>query len=98
MSQRFRALPLALTLLTCSSVLRSEATLPASLDLQAVRAIPVQHDGRWPPLDTLACDLVETVTGDAHYRGRDPVRWLLARLDSTIRTCRRDMEIRFKEK
>ena len=51
---------------------------PAGLDWTAVRAIPVQHDGRWPPLDTLARDMVESVTGDAFYQGRDAVGWLLA--------------------
>ena len=52
--------------------------MPASLDLEQIRAIPVQHDGRWPPLDTLARDIVETVTGDAHFGGHDPVLSLLA--------------------
>ena len=52
--------------------------LPRSLDLEVVRAITVQHDGRWPPLDTLARDVVESVTGRADYLGRDPVLWLLA--------------------
>ncbi len=54
------------------------AGLPDSLDLETVRGLVVQHDGRWPPLDTLARDMVETVTGATHYRGRDPVLWLLA--------------------
>jgi len=52
--------------------------LPRSLDLDVVRAIPVQHDGRWPPLDTLARDVVESVTGRVFYQNRDPVLWLLA--------------------
>ena len=30
-----------------------EVELPTSLDLEAIRALPVQHDGRWPPLDTV---------------------------------------------
>ena len=56
-----------------------EVELPTSLDLEAIRALPVQHDGRWPPLDTVARDIVgEKVTGDMFYRGRDPVLWLLA--------------------
>ncbi len=55
------------------------AELPgAQLDLSVVRALPVQHDGRWMPLDTLARDEVETVTGTAQYRGKDAVAWLLA--------------------
>ena len=52
--------------------------LPKSLDLSEVRALPVQHDGRWPPLDTAARHLVEQVTGDLFYQGQDPVLWLLA--------------------
>ncbi|MHC4611427.1 MAG: cytochrome c biogenesis protein ResB, partial [Planctomycetota bacterium] len=54
------------------------AGIPASLDLQTVRAIPVQHDGRWPPLDTMARDMVATVTGEVFYQGHDPVALLLA--------------------
>ena len=53
-------------------------TLPQSLDLTAIRAVALQHDGRWPPLDTVARDVVETVTGDAFYQGNDPVLMFLA--------------------
>ena len=52
--------------------------LPRTLDLSGLRALPVQHDGRWPPLDTLARDVVETVTGEAFFQGRDPLLLLLA--------------------
>jgi len=52
--------------------------LPASLDLDLIRAIPVQHDGRWPPLDTLAREIVESVTGEVFYQGHDPLVMLLA--------------------
>jgi ABC-type transport system involved in cytochrome c biogenesis permease subunit len=55
-----------------------EYKLPAALDLTAIRAIPVQHDGRYPPLDTVARDFLDSVTGDAHFRGKDAVMWLLA--------------------
>lgn len=55
-----------------------EDRLPTSLDVSGLRAVAVQHDGRWMPLDTLARDMVEGVTGDAFYHGRDPVLWLLA--------------------
>lgn len=51
---------------------------PAQLDLSRVRAIPVQHDGRWMPLDTLARDTVETVTSGRVFADRDPVSLLLA--------------------
>jgi ABC-type transport system involved in cytochrome c biogenesis permease subunit len=67
-----------LTVLTLSATVPGEAKLPTSLDLETVRAFPVQHDGRWPPLDTVARDLVESVTGDQYYRGYDPVLLLLA--------------------
>ena len=56
----------------------ADAKLPASLDLTAVRGLVTQHDGRWPPLDTVARDHVESVTGNAFYQGSDPVLWLLA--------------------
>lgn len=52
--------------------------LPVSLDFSPIRAIPVQHDGRWPPLDTVARDLVESVTGEEMWHGHDPVALLLA--------------------
>ncbi|MBI4578939.1 MAG: cytochrome c biogenesis protein CcsA, partial [Planctomycetes bacterium] len=52
--------------------------LPQHLDLSIVRAIPVQHNGRWMPLDTVARDVVESVTGEMAYRGQDAVLWLLA--------------------
>ena len=54
------------------------ANLPRTLDLEAIRALPLQHDGRWPPLDTVARHMVKEVTGDSFYQGRDPVLWLLA--------------------
>ncbi|MBU0640585.1 MAG: cytochrome c biogenesis protein CcsA [Planctomycetes bacterium] len=56
----------------------AESKLSAALDLDTIRALPVQHDGRWPPLDTVARDLVETITGEMFYRGHDPVLLLLA--------------------
>ena len=56
----------------------TEATLPTSLDLSVIRRIPVQHDGRWMPLDTLARDMAESVTGKQNWLGEDPVLWLLA--------------------
>ncbi|MHC4698327.1 MAG: cytochrome c biogenesis protein, partial [Planctomycetota bacterium] len=55
-----------------------EGMLPVSLDLTAIRGITVQHNGRWPPIDTLARDIVDSVTGDASYLQRDAVLWLLA--------------------
>jgi ABC-type transport system involved in cytochrome c biogenesis permease subunit len=55
-----------------------EGKLPASLDLTVIRSLIVQHDGRWPPLDTVARDTVESVTGQQFFDGQDPVLLLLA--------------------
>lgn len=52
--------------------------LPETLNLNVIRAIPAQHDGRWPPVDTVARDLVDSVTGTEFLRGHDPVLILLA--------------------
>jgi ABC-type transport system involved in cytochrome c biogenesis permease subunit len=54
------------------------AHLPETLDLRVVRGIVTQHDGRWPPLDSVARDLVREVTGRSGYQGHDSVLWLLA--------------------
>ena len=54
------------------------ARLPESLELSHIRRLVVQHDGRWPPLDTVARDFVESITGAENFRGRDAVLWLLA--------------------
>lgn len=53
-----------------------------SADLRILRLIPVQYEGRCAPLDTLARDMVERITGSARRQGRDPV---LAFLDWTFR-------------
>lgn len=55
-----------------------EASFPVSLDSESVRGLVVQADGRWPPLDTVARDTVEKVTGEAFCQGHDPVLLLLA--------------------
>jgi ABC-type transport system involved in cytochrome c biogenesis permease subunit len=52
--------------------------IPAGLDTSVVRAIPMQDDGRWPPLDTVARTLVWSVTGDETFAGYDPVALTLA--------------------
>ncbi|HSW44413.1 MAG TPA: cytochrome c biogenesis protein CcsA [Phycisphaerae bacterium] len=68
-------------ILTAMTWLASESPadrLPQYMDLDTLRGITVLHDGRWPPLDTLARDVVESVTGRAFFQGRDPVLWLLA--------------------
>ncbi|MBN2491852.1 MAG: cytochrome c biogenesis protein CcsA [Planctomycetes bacterium] len=67
-------LRLALLLL---SALAAPATAQFGLDFARLRAIVVEHGGRWQPLDTLAHDLVREVTGTQRFRGADPVFWLL---------------------
>lgn len=61
-----------------SAAWAGEPQLPSNLDLGVACAIPVQHDGRWMPLDTLARDMVKSVTGQKSYRGQDSVLLLLA--------------------
>jgi ABC-type transport system involved in cytochrome c biogenesis permease subunit len=53
-------------------------TLPNHLYLEQIRALPVQYEGRWSPLDTVARDVVRQVTGRTRFEGRDPVLTLLA--------------------
>ncbi|WP_306590441.1 cytochrome c biogenesis protein CcsA [Geothrix sp. 21YS21S-4] len=43
----------------------------------ALRRLPVQHDGRVMPLDTLARDMVWTVTGSSTWKGQDPVATMM---------------------
>jgi cytochrome c-type biogenesis protein CcsB len=54
---------------------------PARADdpaLDTLRRLPVQHDGRAMPLDTLAREAVREVTGERRFRGEDPVATALA--------------------
>jgi len=69
---------LTILLAASGSQPRDQQQLPSHLDLEKVRRIVVQHDGRWPPLDTLARDTVESITGRSFYQGHDPVLLLLA--------------------
>ena len=55
-----------------------ETSLPSTLDLTALRGVATQHDGRWPPLDTVARDLVKSVTGSEQLGRGDSVLLLLA--------------------
>jgi ABC-type transport system involved in cytochrome c biogenesis permease subunit len=67
----------AVASLGANSSIGAPADLPADLDLAAFRAIVTQHDGRWPPVDTVARDLVDSVTETERYDGHDPVLMLL---------------------
>lgn len=49
--------------------------------LERLRRLPVQHDGRVMPFDTLARDYVWTLTGQMRWHGEDPVRTLSRWLD-----------------
>jgi cytochrome c-type biogenesis protein CcsB len=59
------AAALALALLAGSA----RAATPAD----TMRRLPVQHDGRTMPLDTLAREAVWSITGDYRWKGEDPV-------------------------
>ena len=51
--------------------------LPSPADVEALRRLPVQHDGRVMPLDTLAREAVWNVTGRRSVWGVDPVAMAL---------------------
>ena len=65
-------------LLALSAARTAAAGLPQSIDVGPLRGLAVQHDGRYLPLDTLARDVVGSVTGSVRYDDRDPVLVLLA--------------------
>ena len=69
---------LALTLVVPGTAAAPEGSLPDSLDLEPIRALVVQHAGRCMPLDTLARETVDSITGSAFHSGHDPVLLLLA--------------------
>lgn len=54
------------------------AATPADVD--ALRRLPVQHDGRQMPFDTVAREVVWNVTGEHEWKGEDPAttlaRWM----------------------
>lgn len=70
-----KALALLLVLLPFAARAQSPA------DVEALKRLPVQHDGRVMPLDTLARETVWNVTGAHSWNGQDPaatfVGWLL---------------------
>ncbi|HET9951319.1 MAG TPA: cytochrome c biogenesis protein CcsA [Candidatus Eisenbacteria bacterium] len=51
---------------------------PTRAQLEAIRRLPVQHDGRTMPLDTQARDAVRAVTGGTSWHGYDPVALVTA--------------------
>jgi cytochrome c-type biogenesis protein CcsB len=69
-------LALMLPLAAIAEPAASSPTGPATFDAAALhdlRLIPVQHNGRTKPLDSLAREMVQFVTGRSHYRGQDPL-------------------------
>jgi ABC-type transport system involved in cytochrome c biogenesis permease subunit len=65
-------------ILALAGTVSATPDFPDSLDLTEIRSMVVQHDGRWMPLDTLARDYVENITGEEFYLDRDPVLVLLS--------------------
>ena len=65
------AVALALAVLGAAGA--GAAVVPDAADLPALRALPVQHDGRAMPFDTQARNAVWTVTGQRAWPGVDPV-------------------------
>ena len=63
-----RSLAVALALLP----LASAALAQSAADVETLKRLPVQHDGRVMPLDTLARETVWNVTGSHAFRGEDP--------------------------
>lgn len=75
--------PAAAALLLCLTLsaplaVGASPELPANPDLAPLRSLPVQYDGRYPPLDTLAREVVRSVTGTEAFEGADPLRMLLS--------------------
>jgi cytochrome c-type biogenesis protein CcsB len=61
--------------------LAGTASAQTPAEIEVLRRLPVQHDGRVMPLDTLARETVWNVTGSHSWNGQDPaatfVGWLL---------------------
>ncbi len=68
-----RALALLLTLGAAAASSASASAASPHGDTDILRRLPVQHDGRTMPLDTLARETVWKVTGSHTWRGEDPV-------------------------
>jgi ABC-type transport system involved in cytochrome c biogenesis permease subunit len=71
--RRAAALCLGLALAAAGPAAASASSLDDPRFLDDLRRLPVQHDGRVMPLDTLAREAVRQVTGADGWDGRDPV-------------------------
>jgi cytochrome c-type biogenesis protein CcsB len=70
----------ALLALGATATLAPAAPAPAwpeGAKSEILKTLPVQHDGRVMPLDTLAREAVWTVTGSRTWQGQDPVATVL---------------------
>jgi ABC-type transport system involved in cytochrome c biogenesis permease subunit len=68
-----KAAALAIVAATLGAVGWSTTGMNRSLVSETLQFLPVQHDGRVMPLDTLASEAVWRVTGERAARGRDAV-------------------------
>lgn len=73
------ALPLLLATLAAPALSATpSAPVPDTALAEALRTLPIQHDGRVMPLDTFAREAVWNVTGeDGSWEGTDPVALVL---------------------
>ncbi len=62
----------ALVALALAAPARAQS-VPAPADVEALRRLPVQHDGRVMPFDTVAREAVFNITGRRSVFGHDPV-------------------------
>ncbi len=76
-SRRVAALAFAVGVAAAAADPSLAATLPEAGAADALRALPVQHDGRVMPLDTLARETCWQVTGSTEWNGIDPVAMVL---------------------
>ena len=71
------ALLLGLTGLAATASAQPAPPVPPAEQVEALRRLPVQHDGRVMPLDTVAREGVFKVTGKSSIWGLDPVATVL---------------------
>ncbi|HVP66617.1 MAG TPA: cytochrome c biogenesis protein CcsA [Anaeromyxobacteraceae bacterium] len=68
----------ALAVVLALASLGGAASARADELVESLRRLPVQHDGRVMPLDTLAREAVWQVTGSRSFEGNDPVALVVA--------------------
>jgi cytochrome c-type biogenesis protein CcsB len=67
----------AVALLALAASPAAAQTVPSAAEVESLRRVPVQHDGRVMPLDTLARETVWNVTGKRSIWGQDPLATFL---------------------